>query len=103
MKKLILLLVLMLAGSAWAIDVEFPYPDEGMVFFEAQAAALDTPVSFPPNAVYRKYDRAKAQQAVKNAFPPNSEKVQKVTLTHKSGPVTYEQVLRKLQPELVDR
>ncbi|MGE0491028.1 MAG: hypothetical protein AB7S38_17605 [Vulcanimicrobiota bacterium] len=103
MKKLILLMVLLLAGSAWAIDVEFPYPDEGMVFFEAQAAAIDTPVSYPPNAVFWQNDRGKAQQAVNRAFPPNATKVQKVTLTHSRGPVTYEQVLRQLEPELVER
>lgn len=67
MKKLIttLALVLALAGPGAALEWEFLQSSNIIMLAEVHASAVATPVAFPPNAVYRKWDRVKAQESTK--------------------------------------
>ncbi len=59
------ILTVALAGQAAALEWEFLQSNNISRINEVHASAVATPVAFPPNAVYRKWDRIKAQQQTK--------------------------------------
>lgn len=63
------------ATTAWgAPQVDLLYSNASAQVYEAQSAAVFTPVSRPPAAVHWKWNRVEAQRAVQGLFP-NDRKV----------------------------
>ena len=74
--------VLFLSGSALSAPrVEFLWSDNSAELFDTHTAVWETPVSMPPNAIRWRYDRARAQESIRNMYPPERQVIQQVQLS----------------------
>lgn len=77
MRKWMCAVLLLLTGvlPAQALEWEFINSNNIARIGEVHASAVSTPVSFPPNAVHRKWAAVEAQQAVKRTWPEDQQKL----------------------------
>lgn len=92
----LLLSVTLLAPTAWADpEVHLLWSPESARVLESHAAVVATPVELPANAVWWKWDRVEAQQAIKKVYPQDRTVITAIKVERSAGSEVSEVDLRE--------
>lgn len=92
----LLLSLTLLAPAAWAEpEIHLLWSPESARVLESHAAVVATPVEVPANAVWWKWDRVEAQQAIKKVYPQERTVIAPIKVERAAGSEVSEVDLRE--------